>query len=235
MPRPENEAAYVVDANLRRGGGTFLSLTDQCGPAMAYFAKNFPAQLGRALGKVGSVVRLQARQAMEQGGLDGQWPQTVGWKPRGRRLRRGTFGVFQSKSKYGTGGLGQLEERFGLAGASRSKRPYGKLYSSARYILKKDALRVTVGWVNDSAAAYGKAVQAGLRGPAYSWPFQGEQPVTRSMRRALAAMGIVLKKGTAYLRSPERPLMRPLFDRSLQEVPGIINEAMQRYLAGGKA
>lgn len=234
MARPENESLYVADApvaTVRRGQGTAISLEDEVGAVMGYYARTFPKQTVRLLGKVGSTVRGWSREAMQGGGPRGvTWDKTSAWKPRGRRAR---LLADPKRSKYGSGRLEALREHL-FKGRARAKRPYGKLYSTARYILDKKAQTVQVGWVNPSAAAYGKAVQAGLRGPKYNWPFQGSQPVSPSMRRALAAAGVVLRRGTLYLRSPERPMWRPIYGQLLDQLPGILDEWQGKYFGGAR-
>jgi hypothetical protein len=227
-----DEAKYVADApTIRKGSGTFLSLTDSVGPALSYFAANFPAQLARALGKVGSVVRAKARQSMEDGGPSGvSWAQTVDWKPRGRR---GRLARKRRKSAGVSPLAGALHDKL-FDGRGKPNRPYGKMYGAARYILDNQNLKVTTGWVTGTAAAFGKDVQAGLRGAnPFNAQFEGEQPVTRSMRRALAAAGLVLARGTVFLRQPGRPMWRPIYEQMSPEVQAIVTAQMSKYFSGG--
>jgi hypothetical protein len=235
----ENEALYVPDrgAGVGSAGGLgTLYVVGNADSGLSLLATNFPAAFGRALGRVGSDLRQAIRAALESGGPSGEtWKQVSGWSPWSVRAKpnRRRKGARRRPSRYNGSSLRSLQDRFFRHAVDR---PYGKLFGAARYLLDKGQLSVQVGWVTPTAAAYGRDVQAAMRGASpYDPTFSGSQPVTRSMRRALAAMGVILSKSTTSLTQPERPLMRTMFEEFEPKIPGIIEEAMERYLDVGGA
>lgn len=225
----ENESKYVADAPLvaiRRGNGTSMTFEDMGRPYLVALAMRMPGLVRRLLGKVGSTTRLWSRQALSRRAEPGtSWQLTSTWGARRLRVRD------PKKSRYSAQYREALKEKF-FGPSSRAKRPYGKLYPAARYVMNPEGTRVDVGWVNSSSAAFGKAVQAGLRGTKYRWEHEGDQPVTGAMRRALAAMGRPLRRSTTYLHSPERPLWRPLYDRARREIPQVVDNYLNERLIG---
>jgi hypothetical protein len=227
--RREDESKYVAN-----GGKGTLFVVGDAQDGLRELARNFPGQFARSLGKLGSLIRQDIRAAMEaEGPAGGRWAPLVKWKPNvpessSRKRRR------KRRSRYSTSARNFFEKRF--FGETRTGKPYGRIYSAGRYLLNKEKLTVQAGWVTDSAARTGKRVQAALRGIKSEDPrFDGSQPVTRAMRRALAAAGLVLPKSKRTLRQQQRPLMRRIFQNFEPQIPGLINRSVARYLAEGKS
>jgi len=226
MARKENEAAYSAH------GGKTVFVVDEAQETLRTLAKTLPGQFARSLGKLGSLLRKDIRQAMESGGPSGtSWPGLVKWGPNrtpnsGRKRRR--------KSRYSGRAARWMGAHF--FAETRTGKPYGRLYSAGRYILDKENLNVQVGWVTRTAAMAGKKVQAALRGPRWDQDprFDESQPVTRTMRRALAAAGLILKKGKRELRQTQRPAIRAIYQQFEPRIPQIITDSVARYLAQGK-
>jgi len=221
---PEREDKYVraaVLASARGVQGAALTFTDEAYPWVAELMKKFPSIKRRALGKAGSTVRKWGRAAMEGKDAPGTgWRKTSAWEEAKRRIKAPRRSRFSSSQREA------LREKF-FAGKRGGERPYGKLYSTSRYILAQDGNQVDVGWVTYDAARYGRSVQGGLRGAsAYAPEFDGEQPVSSKMRRALAAAGLVLSRGKMFLKQPERSLWEPLFGRALEEIPRVMEDYM---------
>lgn len=222
----ENEARYVADSAGQQGGGT-LYVVDEARDGLRRLSGLFPGMFARALGRLGSTIRKDIRQAMENGGPYGaHWAPLVKWQPnkrqRSARKRR------KRRSRYSSSAVRFFERSF--TGETRTGKPYGRIYSAGRYLLNNQALTLSVGWVGNSAAYAGKAVQASMRGAKNDWRFLGSQPVTRSMRRALAAVGIVLSKSKRELKQAERPLMSVIYGHFEPQIQPIIESALAEYL-----
>ena len=225
----ENESQYVPD----RSGRETLYVVGEAGDGLSLLAEGFPVAFRRALGRVGSLLRKELRSCLESGGAPGEtWKPVSGWHPWATRSKPGRRRK-NSRSRFASRDMSALKERF--FGRTATGKPYGKLYGAARYILgEPGTLVVTTGWVTGSSARFGQDVQAALRGASpYNPQFSGSQPVTRSMRRALAAMGLILAKSTTTLNQPERPLMRAVYQDFEPKIQGIIEGAMAEYLEKG--
>jgi hypothetical protein len=216
----EKEGKYVPAGG--QGLGT-LYVVDEASPGLRELARILPEQFGRALGKAGSILRARIRAAMEAGGTPGErWEPVVNWRrdAPARAARRGKRKRRKKASRYSAAAARFFRMKF--FGREGNRKPYGRLYSAGRYLLDKERLIVQAGWVNASAASPGKAVQAGLRGEKNSWSHDGSQPVTRAMRRALAAAGLILSQSKRALRQPGRTLMRNIYNDFLPEIPDVI-------------
>lgn len=232
--RPEDTSKYVADGSSLAGRGGTIFLVDDAQEALRAHARNFPGQFARALNRLGSIIRKDIRAAMENGGpKGGRWSRLVSWKPNvpepraGKRRRK-------RRSRYSSSARKFFEKQF--FGETRTGEPYGRIYSAGRYLpASEEKLVMKVGWVTDSAARTGKKVQAALRGSKAEDPrFDETQPVTRAMRRALAAAGLVLPKSKRTLRQKQRPLMSRIYQDFEPRIPDIIREGVSKYIASGK-
>lgn len=221
-----------------RGAAGLVRLEDDAGPWLRHFIANFPRETNRALGSVGFYLRRQAVAAVKRGGVHGEWEERSVVQRAGllrgvgkvKKLKRGKRkGYYSQRYNAPLEARGSLES---MAEASRfgaSPWAFGKAQAAIRYKLDAANKRVTMGWISPSAARYGAAVQAGLRG-APGRMHRRRQFVSPRMRRAFAAAGVVLSADTTHLESEPRPLMQPLLQAEDRQVLKVLEDRLVRAM-----
>jgi len=101
---------------------------------------------------------------------------------------------------------------------STRQNPLMKLRGAIRYKYDKDLEMVRIGFVNVSRRLL---ALVNLHAEGF------ETPITPKMRKMLFALGFPVKKNTQTLRSPERPLIGPAFER---EQDNIIKNIRHKFL-----
>lgn len=246
-------ASYKGPENLTpiTGGSTLFRIDGEAQAYLDDLANRFPNEFSRALRNIGAVIRQDLATALRSGA----GPKGVQWAGLSRmhiyrrmdQLKAGyadaltgrwTHGKrFKLKRrKRGAGIDGQpIPDAFNRWGRNmrrgqlRAHNPMGgRLSNAMRYIWDREAMRVQIGAVTQSAAAHLRAVQGGLRGSKGIFQFAGSQPITKSMRRAFWAAGVALKKGKTMLEQPQRPLISPVYQ---QRAPQLQDMIEQRIIA----
>jgi len=153
--------------------------------------ERFPA-LGRravnsALASEGLRLKKVLQTAIKAGGPSGaKWPPAHPWSGILKQSRRaGSW--FNPKARSKTAGAGN---------------PLLKFWQGVRYVVDKDKMEVSTGFVNPNVrfAEYLSKAETGF-----------ETPVTPKMRRLFFGLGLGLRKDTSRLKSPARPLIGPVW------------------------
>lgn len=229
-------AGFIPMSGFADPRGTLVRIDDAAAPALARLARMFPAAFGRALGHLGSLIRGLIREAMEQGGPEGR-----AWPERARMTRLNRMGVLKSGRAAKTLDRWVRSKRLQLsvfdpeAGGRPSRNAFGRLGGAVRYRLEKAKLQVQIGWLNASAARYGRAVAIGGRGTRGVFQYRGRQPVTPQMRKAFWAAGVPLAADTRFIGQEERPLIKPVFDQVAPRIRPLIEQRVAFYLGGASA
>ncbi len=167
---------------------------------------------------------------------------TLPERERGTLAARGGYSFWRGRRRYLTytrGGRLRTAQsiphafaRWQGRGILRGVQPMGgHLQKAIRYRMV-NAMRVDIGAVSPSAAAYLAAVQAGRRGAKGAFEFARVQPVTPKMRRAFWAAGIPLAKSTRELRQEPRPLVAPVYQQVSPRLEAYIVGKIREYLEG---
>ncbi len=124
------------------GGQTLFRINDTTSYAMAMLARTFPAELAKAMGSLGWIVRKKLREAIRAGG-----PPGTSW----------------AKSAD----VGKLKQRGDRAWRTRASNPnagslFGHLYQAIGYKREKADLRVRIGWLSTESVRYAIWVQQGF-------------------------------------------------------------------------
>jgi hypothetical protein len=127
-----------------REGGTLFKVNDMATPFLAELARMFPAELNKALGSLGWVLRKEVRAAIMAGGPPGtSWPKSAG--------------------------IGKLHRKGDQAWRTRSANPnsglFGHLYMAVGYKRDKANMRVSIGFLSKESVRLAVWLQQGFETP----------------------------------------------------------------------
>lgn len=214
----------------------WVDLQDEATPYIRYLAATFPKEMKAAMKSLGWYLREKIVKGLESSSPGGRTLAPLSLLQRIRLLDAiKTVKKRKRKANWARGkGPVQTPDRFySLTTAkvprSQSDKPYGrKMVKAVRYVYDEPAKSVHIGWVTSSASSYARALSAGMRGAKHKW-HRGPQVVTQRMRKLFAAAGIRLKQGKT-LKTPERPVIDPIFQRHKNEIPGYLENKVSQWL-----
>lgn len=214
----------------------WVDLQDEATPYIRYLAATFPKEMKAAMKSLGWYLREKIVKGLESSSPGGRTLAPLSLLQRIRLLDAiKTVKKRKRKANWARGkGPVQTPDRFySLTTAkvprSQSDKPYGrKMVNAVRYVYDEPAKSVHIGWVTSNASSYARALAAGMRGAKHKW-HRGPQVVTQRMRKLFAAAGIRLKQGKT-LKTPERPVIDPIFQRHKNEIPGYLENKVSQWL-----
>ena len=212
----------------------WVDIEDEATPYLRYLEASFPKEMKAAMKSLGWYLRGKIVKGLESSSPGGRRLAPLSL-PQRIRLLDAIKTVKQRKRKAPWArGTGSKPDRFySLTTAkvprSQSDKPYGrKMVKAVRYEYDDAAKSVHIGWVTSGASSFARALAAGMRGAKHKW-HRGPQVVTHRMRKLFAAAGIPLKQGKT-LKTPERPVIDPVFQRHKNEIPGYMEEKVSMWL-----
>lgn len=156
---------------------------------------------------------------------------------------KGRFSSIHGRTRgmtYTRGGRAFKEGQSIVDGISRWKgsprrgpKAMSRLIGSIRYKITQDSMGVVIGALKRSAERYLIAVQEGaFLDDSGAVVGRGRLYITPRMRRHFWAAKMPISKNTRYIVNPERPLIRPLFERNKEQIVAYIKTAIEGYLQG---
>lgn len=212
----------------------WVDIQDEATPYLRYLASSFPREMKSAMKSLGWYLREKIVKGLESSSPGGRTLAPLSLIQRIRLLDAIRTVKKRKRKAAWARGTGSKPDRFySLTTAkiprSQSGRPYGrKMVKAVRYLYDEPAKSVHIGWVTPTATSYARALAAGMRGAKHKW-HRGPQVVTQRMRKLFAAAGITLKQGKT-LKTPERPVIDPVFQRHKNEIPGYLEEKVSQWL-----
>lgn len=203
-------------------------------------AKNFPAELRRALAGVGFHMKRKVQSAMRAGGPKGhKWKKlsTIQIYKRLDAVKSGKDISLKRRSKKRLAAAKDKGQHTPEAmtrwrgGPKRGETSMGRMLGGIRYKEEQSKLGVIIGGFGPGSERYLRAVQTGgvLTG-GENPTFVGSMPITPKMRRLFFAAGIPLKKGRTSLSFPARPLIRPVFELHINHIYRYMQLAVKNYV-----
>lgn len=198
--------------------GEFVSLygvlTDTAIEELQRLQREFPAETRRALAGLGFVLRNRVQAAMRAGGPKGQRWQRLSVAQQTQRIEKVKRGKelklrrLKKRERYDK--RQSIPNAFTRLGSyRRTERSMGKMIRGIRYRMSADKSGVLVGGLNYTMERALKAVQTGT---GFRGEFGRSETITPKMRQLFFLAGIPLRK-SGTIRHPERPLIRPVFER----------------------
>ncbi|WMW64396.1 hypothetical protein [Nitratidesulfovibrio liaohensis] len=231
FPRALRHAAYLLQQDLRRTLRQESSAPGTSWPELSrmhVFRRMDLLKAGYADADTGKWTHGQ-RFSLKQryGGVGYAGRRKVKGKGRGSRL------AAMRASGASRQSIPDAFNRWKGRGITRSRNPMGgRLQNAMRYKYYDDTMRVQIGALSRSASGFLVAVQAGRRGTRGVFQFEGNQPITPTMRRAFWAAGVPLAKSTHALEQPQRPLVGNVYRKWQPQIPGIIEQRVADIVAG---
>ena len=195
------------------GAGSLLNIEDDAGPFLARLAREFPAELNRALRHLGWWLRQELRQGMANNAPGGEQADPLSDIHVYRLFDdvRGRHKVYAIGSR----------RRLGARNLRMAGSIYGRLIRAVGYRHDPGRQMVQVGWLSSAAAARAAELQAG-----------GRQPITARMRRFAFAAGVPLGRDKTHIDLPARPVIDPTFEAVRGEIPERVERRMALYIGG---
>lgn len=244
---------FTAFGDVAGSDSTLFRVDDEAQAYLARLADTFPKEFARALRHVGWRIQQQLKRTIRQeSGAPGTRWQPLSRMHTARRMDQLKAGYADAETgRWTHGKRWGLKRRGRNAGDDAHSIPDafsrwrgsisfrrgpssmgGRLQNALRYRYFDDQQRVQIGALTRSAGAFLGAVQGGRRGSRGVFQFEGEQPITPSMRRAFWAAGVPLAKSKRSIEQPERPLVGPVYRVVQPEIGPIIEQRILDILQG---
>ena len=191
--------------------------------ALRRFAQEMPTRMRGMLSRIGYQCRKKMREAVDTGRAGNQTWDPLSRMTTGRtwaRLKRGkALKRAERWSKYRHPNLDVGNPRF-----------FGRVGKATIYAVSEAGDSVQMGFIGSRTAVWYAGVAQGLGGAHGFFDQPQSQPVTKAMRRALAAMGFPTAK--YWITRKQRQLVGPVWESFKGDIPALVTERMGK-IGGG--